>query len=257
MIDMLERAWNRCYRRHPGRIYRVPLYRRWRDSWNGVRCQCWQGDGSARDRTAVEGLWNDVEQVVIIVHGTWARHARWARSGPLHAALAESAHVLRFCWSGRNRHRDRLEAAGSLRRLIGELRQSRPELYVDVVAHSHGGNVALHAINADHQPASVRVALAEVRLVTLATPYLSMTPRPLSNVGKSLCWLILLMASMGAAFTTLVVAAAIDVPFRSTGSHSASRSSLKTVCHFGCQACLMLLDSASLRLHGPRRPAHR
>ena len=49
-----------------------------------------------------------------------------------------------FCWSGGNEWIDRHEAAMQLAELIERL--ARDDWYVHIVAHSHGGNVAMDAL---------------------------------------------------------------------------------------------------------------
>lgn len=89
---------------------------------------------------------------VVLVHGTFARHAQWARATETfaHTLLEEMsaerirASIVTYCWSGKNSQLERLRASEGLRRRVGDLRRSGFERVV-VVAHSHGGNVALLA----------------------------------------------------------------------------------------------------------------
>lgn len=74
-----------------------------------------------------------------------------------------NATVERFQWSGRNTHRARVRAATALANRI----EQRSDDNIVIVAHSHGGNVAL---------AATRIARATNRkrgLVTLGTPFLT------------------------------------------------------------------------------------
>jgi pimeloyl-ACP methyl ester carboxylesterase len=131
-------------------------------------------------------------EVTLMIHGTFAGEENWWRPGggrhrtaadhledelarrgrpgtvwaPVHDAGMTSE---QFRWSGANSHTARVEAAESLRRNLDELARrhrcsaERP-LAVNLVAHSHGGNVALEAIK--RLPEAVRVR----RLVMLGTP---------------------------------------------------------------------------------------
>ncbi len=66
-----------------------------------------------------------------------------------------------FSWSGGNNHNARLEGAGKLAGTINEIRRNNPNEPINVIAHSHGGNVALQALKYG----------AEIdNLVTLGTP---------------------------------------------------------------------------------------
>lgn len=134
--------------------------------------------------------------VTIIVHGTFAAQAEWWRLGTgqtfadrLEQALSEHGmmgtvwHPILhaglsyddFSWSGENTHQARRAAGLKLARSLDELAQclaASPDdpLFVNMVAHSHGGNVALEAIR--HLGHAVRVR----RLICLGTPLLSFRP---------------------------------------------------------------------------------
>src|SRR5687768_15308649 len=101
--------------------------------------------------------------IVTCIHGTWARGSRWPDlEKSLTAALRHCGPVefKYFEWSGRNSVRARTQAVAELRRfLLQELRRSPGARHV-VIAHSHGANIALHAIDGGAQRA--RDALAGV-----------------------------------------------------------------------------------------------
>lgn len=112
---------------------------------------------------------------IVLIHGTFATGAPWTRpdswfARSLATALARrsvTATDLTFIdWSGGNSHAARREGS---RRLVEHLRTIglRPHDNCFLVGHSHGGNVALHAIVHDDQ---VRERVGGV--VTLATPFL-------------------------------------------------------------------------------------
>ena len=90
--------------------------------------------------------------VVTLVHGTFARGAAWANDADalirrrLHAAFGDAVRVRAFNWSGGNSHPHRWRAAEELRADQAALALSEPGLPRFVVAHSHGGNVALYAL---------------------------------------------------------------------------------------------------------------
>jgi hypothetical protein len=54
--------------------------------------------------------------------------------------------VTEFGWSGANRHEDRIAAARQLAKRIVEITTADPTARIHLVAHSHGGNVVLGAI---------------------------------------------------------------------------------------------------------------
>ena len=115
--------------------------------------------------------------VTLVIHGTFAGQATWWRlGGEGHAtfadrlegqlsrrglsgtvwkpALVEDLDYPSFSWSGLNRHRERMRGARRLCSSLNELAQrvratASAPLTVNVVAHSHGGNVVLEAIRVE------------------------------------------------------------------------------------------------------------
>lgn len=147
---------------------------------------------------------SETDRVVTLVHGTFARHAEWVQDGsPLVSELVGHAVVDRFCWTGKNRHRDRLDAGSALRSHLVDLIKRhrvggrRPEHHV--IAHSHGGNVALYALRPRGDDDDE--LLARVKLITLATPFLTMQKRDLPRSLLVLMGILLLGAggSLGEA----------------------------------------------------------
>ncbi len=137
--------------------------------------------------------------VTLIVHGTFAREEWWWRPGVADAEISAGVGptfadkledvlareglrgtvwtpVLKagmtpsdFTWSGENLDRARVEGARALARRFEELAErvgcseARP-LELNIIAHSHGGNIALEALK--HISARVRIR----RLILLGTP---------------------------------------------------------------------------------------
>jgi hypothetical protein len=85
---------------------------------------------------------------VTLVHGTWATRSRWPLAGsPLRTALENAgAECHEFRWTGRNSHAARTRAAQQLpdhlRKVKGDTGGQAAQA---IVAHSHGGNAAVHA----------------------------------------------------------------------------------------------------------------
>lgn len=112
---------------------------------------------------------------IVLIHGTWARGAPWTREGSqLRDSLAErfgrSVDFISFPWKGSN-------LAGVRQRAALDLTERIKELPADVgpvvlIAHSHGGNVALWALDGDQE---VRRRVAAV--VCLNTPFFAGLPR--------------------------------------------------------------------------------
>jgi hypothetical protein len=120
---------------------------------------------------------------ILLVHGTWGRGfwpccrtrmARWCKpdsdfvKGLREALLLEvpeaDLSISRFNWSGANSVFERERAARRLARLLTELDGDTRQTLI--IAHSHGGNVALKSI-------TIRGDAAKIHVCTLATPFLS------------------------------------------------------------------------------------
>lgn len=123
----------------------------------------------------------------VLVHGTWA-HGFWralfwrwipkrflprAVKWPLLCQkLEQSAGTIHsFVWSGRNDHRARMQAGLALRKRLKDIASDDERIYV--LAHSHGGNVALYAI--DDPDLEERIE----GIVFMATPFLHFRPQRL------------------------------------------------------------------------------
>lgn len=120
---------------------------------------------------------SDTPTVVTLVHGTFARGTNWTQAGStlrnaLSRALAgqtdlSSSEIVfdTFEWSGRNTHRARIRAGYELADHVRALRTRYPDCRHFIVAHSHGGNIALlahqHLANEAHA----------LGIATLGTPF--------------------------------------------------------------------------------------
>lgn len=113
--------------------------------------------------------------VIVLIHGTFATDAPWTRPNSwfgqsLAEALARrsiaSAELTFIDWSGGNSHTARITGSRALAAHVNAL-GLEPDDSCYLVGHSHGGNIALHAIV--HNDAT-REQVDGV--VTLATPFL-------------------------------------------------------------------------------------
>jgi hypothetical protein len=112
--------------------------------------------------------------IVSCVHGTWARGSRWP---DFEAAVTDA---LRDCdgavefkyfeWSGRNSLRHRTRAAEALRQSLLQQVAEFPETPHILVAHSHGANVALHALDDGGTSVGTAEAVPYVTGVILLSP---------------------------------------------------------------------------------------
>jgi len=122
----------------------------------------------------------DPEAIVILVHGTFSPGADWTQptSSIVHGIQRRfqgtRLQFYRFDWPGlfggslNNTHFQRYTASIKLAELVAKLRFNYPAAFLFVVAHSHGGNVALYA------------AMREPRvnaIVTMGTPFIEILPR--------------------------------------------------------------------------------
>jgi hypothetical protein len=127
--------------------------------------------------------------IVTLVHGTWARGffnldkptktPRWFEDSSRFmthllwrfrdAEIAEAK--IEVCkWSGANSIIERDQAASQLAKQLIEQQQRWPESRQLVIAHSHGGNVAVRAL--EH----LGGAADKLLVATMATPFLEMFP---------------------------------------------------------------------------------
>jgi hypothetical protein len=140
---------------------------------------------------------------VTMVHGTWPRnvfrdvfltpfYGRWPGGfvpknlwfadgsefrNRLTAALSKrglSAQISQFLWSGANSVRERDRAAHQLVEHIRAKQSDCPDSTQVVIAHSHGGNVVLRALD------QLGVTGDEIFIVTIATPFVEILRTKLS-----------------------------------------------------------------------------
>jgi hypothetical protein len=100
------------------------------------------------------------------VHGTWAANSADFRQGSKffeHVAKTMGDHAMAsFTWSGADNHGARMSAAAALRSFINHYHFA-PGEQLNIVGHSHGGNVEIAAIN-------MGLKHRVDNLVTLGTP---------------------------------------------------------------------------------------
>lgn len=154
---------------------------------------------------------------ILLVHGTWGRGIfpkmsdlrrgyfretkRWFEEGSqfcdgLDAALKSESldwPIRAFLWSGANSVHARDRAARDLSKQLREGLED-PDTIAVIIAHSHGGNVALRALQ--HLDSKT----GRIRIVTLATPFLRVFARTSLQLSY---WVKLFM--LGAIFITLFV----------------------------------------------------
>lgn len=120
-----------------------------------------------------------VKTVVTLVHGTWARKARWVKPGSriyeqVIEKIPQPAVVNSFIWSGSNSPRAREKASADLAGDLAYQLNSFPDAKHFIIGHSHGGNVALKAV----EKASL---FNRLHVVCLSTPFLNVKRRYIFN----------------------------------------------------------------------------
>lgn len=118
---------------------------------------------------------------VTLIHGTWGRDAPFTRSGsPLRQAITDLLEprngfsnkdflriaFLEFNWRGANGNHSRWTASTELAKFLRKAIGTYPDHRHILIAHSHGGNVALHALKDERL--SSRIA----GVITVGTPFL-------------------------------------------------------------------------------------
>jgi len=153
--------------------------------------------------TIESGAYKEMSKLVLtFVHGTWGRGMIWPSGDAvwttdastlcksLRDRLGPDAVFRRFRWSGRNSHTARLNASKRLRDFLEEGLADSPDATHIVIAHSHGGNIALMALG----DSNLRERIAGV--ACLATPFIVAWDR---NIGRG-TWLIVAVSSFGVLF---------------------------------------------------------
>jgi hypothetical protein len=115
---------------------------------------------------------------VTLVHGTWGRKSAWTKesskiSEALCKGISDQVFLRRFEWSGGNSPSARSRAARELRQNLVRGITEYPHSKHFIIAHSHGGNVALYALRDSNLLASIS------GLVCLSTPFFNAQKRSL------------------------------------------------------------------------------
>lgn len=168
-----------------------------------------------------------VEVVLVLVHGTFAAQAGWMQNGSLCRKILGSesgdrVSFVPFGWTGKNNQEARLAASRDLVQTVRSQLEGDPsEKRVVILAHSHGGNIALKALEELHSVPQV------AGVVCMATPYFSVrvrnTPRVLSVLpwvfAPFACWAFSLAALIPLAIVygpALLVSKMMDWPVADT-----------------------------------------
>lgn len=143
---------------------------------------------------------------IILVHGTFARHANWCKeNSSLHSMLVgefPDADIKVFNWSGFNLHRARLRAGKNLANFVARNFAEDDEAPLILIAHSHGGAVVQYSMRSE------TVARRASGVVTLATPFFVVEARSFTPL---LYWIVRLFALQAISLLVLAMVAAITL----------------------------------------------
>jgi len=92
-----------------------------------------------------------MQYVITLVHGTFAPHSAWTVDGSLlrntfRTVLDGDVAFEPFAWSGNNSRTARATASEDLVAHLDRIHAEYPLALHAIVAHSHGGNIALRAL---------------------------------------------------------------------------------------------------------------
>lgn len=130
--------------------------------------------------------------LITLVHGTYNDSPPWTLpdsqfKSKLQANLKGGASYEIFKWSSKNSHNQRMQGAKALAAMLLKQKKDFPEAKKVIVAHSHGGNLALYALKLMKEEAS------EFKLITMATPFFNIKKRILPvNYKRYTCQLTIL-----------------------------------------------------------------
>ncbi|HRE72938.1 MAG TPA: hypothetical protein PLC14_20850 [Accumulibacter sp.] len=130
--------------------------------------------------------------VAYLIHGTYATDAAWTLpESPIAQAISSTlgpkTQLKRFLWDGKNAFASRIAASEALTAELDATASSNKYSAIYLIAHSHGGNMALQAVNQMAHGDKVRA------MVSLGTPYLRI---------KRKAWAPPVLLSIGLAFWT-------------------------------------------------------
>ena len=148
--------------------------------------------------------------------------------------------IRRFRWSGENSVSARARAAECLRSQLSDAIREQPQASHWIVAHSHGGDVALRAATEN----SVANGLAGI--ICLSTPFLAASVRPWvkKEPGATVDWC---MRMISGAFPLFAGIAVVGRAFLIPGDRPGLTSSLVGIGGIGIFIGLVMICSHSLR----------
>jgi len=113
------------------------------------------------------------KDIIIFVHGTFAKEASWMKEdSKIYKVLSENFNIKPFNWSGKNSHIARHHASKRLYIFIENLINKNKSRKINIISHSHGGNVVLKSLKySDKNIENINT------IICLGTPFISMATK--------------------------------------------------------------------------------
>lgn len=140
--------------------------------------------------------WRHRERLWFQPGSSFQRHVQ----ASLPAELRARVRFVRFRWTGANSFGAREAAAERLRHRLGVWGHRAPDARHLVVAHSHGGTVAVDALGQWTAPGA---ASAVKGILTMATPFVALRPAPVAGWQRQLRYLAAALAHVFLAIALL------------------------------------------------------
>jgi hypothetical protein len=158
-----------------------------------------------------QAKWTSVNDVVVLVHGTFACKAPWTMKDSefcraMRREFGPNPILCRFQWSGKNTHEERRAAGDQLAADLEEIVSANPQVKIFLITHSHGGNVVRYAVRGDVQSWVPGI-------VSLGAPFFEAVPRDTEDAVDFASGAI-------AVFTNLLFAPLLSVPLLLLTRHS-------------------------------------
>lgn len=167
-------------------------------------------DRRQRLADALQRHGTDISSVAVLVHGTAGRSNDWPRlKARLVKELPSPLLVEDFKWSGSNRMLSRARDTAKLEAYLSDVAGMFPKARIHIVAHSHGGNLAVRAATQGVLP---RIA----SIVCLATPFLIVEKRRVSELTILSIVMVTMLTVVTVSFGALQVPFLIGLPLDPT-----------------------------------------
>ena len=143
------------------------------------------------------------KRVIVYIHGTFSPDAQWTKIDSTFTQTllqcVDGLRIYRFVWTGRNSMEQRYVAGEHLCAHLKTLHAEVPNVQFHLIAHSHGGNVALYALRERECADTI------AGVVCMSTPFLHLQPSRIdreSQLTETLITLPVFVALTGCVLWT-------------------------------------------------------